>query len=863
MAWRRFLPRPSPSVSVATLTATILGLALALFFGPVQEFASTETRFAWPVLAVVFALTVVFPVHFELRREAHSVTLLEIPLVLGLHLTGPIGLVLARLVGTTAAIVFHSRQRGLKLAFNLGLAFFETCVAVVVFDGLLGGREHGGLGRLVATFVTVLVTDVLSATLVSAAIALREGAVAWSEVAQTLVAGTVAALGNTSLGLVGASMLVNDPQTASLLLVIAGILVLAYRAYTALRQQHENLELLHQFTREVGRSDQPGSVMSAILGQTRGLLRAERAEITRLAANGQVTVRTSLGPGDTLETVAVHEPDPAFEALRRTAFEGTGILFNRLADDDPIGLTLQARGFADAMLAPLRDATGTVGALLVGNRLGDVSRFGTADLKLLQTLANQASVALEKSQLFDSLRREAAEREHQALHDTLTGLANRTLFAERVRDAVGTPEAPKRAAVVLIDLDRFKEINDTLGHHVGDLVLREVGIRLQRSLPADHVIARLGGDEFAILAPGVADHHAGPGLPDDHAALELARQIHKLLQRPLNLEGLDLEVAGSIGIALSPEHGVEPGLLLQRADVAMYAAKAAHTGIELYAPERDHYSPRQLALVGALRSALEWHELTLYYQPKAELPSGRILGVEALLRWKHPTYGFVPPDEFIPIAESTGLIRPLGLYVLETALRQTRAWWDEGLRLEMAVNLSVRNLLDPELVATVTRLLAEQDLPPALLTVEITEGQVMDDPDRTIAVLTELSAIGVHLSIDDFGTGYSSLAYVKRLPVNEVKIDKSFITHLATDPADEAIVRSTVELARHLGLRLVAEGVEDRQTWDRLAAIGCDIAQGYYLGRPMPAADLVTWLNAPPFPTNHPTVAHQPDTAHR
>jgi EAL domain-containing protein (putative c-di-GMP-specific phosphodiesterase class I) len=335
-----------------------------------------------------------------------------------------------------------------------------------------------------------------------------------------------------------------------------------------------------------------------------------------------------------------------------------------------------------------------------------------------------------------------------------------------------------------------------------------------------------------------------------------------VLQRPLNLEGLDLEVAGSIGIALSPEHGVEPGVLLQRADVAMYAAKAAHTGVELYAPERDHYSPRQLALVGALRSALERRELTLYYQPKAELPSGRIVGVEALLRWKHPTYGFVPPDEFIPIAESTGLIRPLGLFVLETALRQARAWRDEGLRLGIAVNLSVRNLVDPELVGAVARLLAEHEIPPGSLTLEITEGQVMDDPNRTVAVLGRLSATGVQLSIDDFGTGYSSLGYLKRLPVDEMKIDKSFVTHLATDPADAAIVRSTVELARHLGLRLVAEGVEDRQTWDRLAAIGCDIAQGYFLGRPMPAADLATRLHATPFP-NHPTVVHQPDTVHR
>jgi diguanylate cyclase (GGDEF)-like protein len=826
------------------LTTTVIGLALVLFLGPVRDLRASGASLGigWLVLAVAFAVTVVLPVHFELRREAHSVTLLEIPLVLGLHLVAPLGLVLARLVGTAAAVVLHSRQRGLKLAFNLGLACLETCVAALVFHGLLGGRARPGLGLLVATFAAVLVTDLLSAILVSTVIALREGTVSWPEVVQTLVAGTVAALVNTSLGLVGASMLVNDRQAAWLLLVVAGLLVFAYRAYASLRQQHENLELLHRFTQEVGRSDQPGSVMATILHQIRGLLRAERAELIRFASNGKEAVRTSLGPAHVVETVTVGKPDPVSQALQRAAVEEPGVLLTELTPADAVGGVLLADGITDAIAAPIRDASGTIGVLLVGNRLGDVSTFGTADLKLLQTLASYASVALEKSQLFDSLLQEAAEREHQALHDALTGLPNRTLFADRVRQAIGTPEDGLPVVVLLIDLDRFKDINDTLGHHVGDLVLRKVGSRLQQELPPDHVIARLGGDEFAILAPGIADRYT---------ALGLASRVVEVLERSLTLEGLDLDVTGSIGVAISPDHGDEPGVLLQRADVAMYAAKAARSGVELYTPDRDRYSSRRLALVGALRSALERRELTLHYQPKADLASGRILGVEALLRWHHPTYGFVPPDEFIPIAESTGLIRPLGMYVLETALRQARAWRDAGLQLGMAVNLSIRNLIDPELVGAIARLLSEHDMPPESLTLEITEGQVMDDPDRTIAVLRRLASMGIGLSIDDFGTGYSSLAYLKRLPVNEVKIDKSFVTDMPTDPADAAIVRSTVELGRNLGLRLVAEGVEDRQTWDLLTAIGCDVAQGYYLGRPMPAADLIIWLSHSPFATTH------------
>ena len=270
-------------------------------------------------------------------------------------------------------------------------------------------------------------------------------------------------------------------------------------------------------------------------------------------------------------------------------------------------------------------------------------------MTLLQTLAGHAGVALERSRLIDDLRREAAEREHQALHDGLTGLANRTLFLERVRQAIASLGPDASLAVLLVDLDRFKEVNDTLGHSTGDLVLREVGTRLERTLPESHTIARLGGDEFAVLVPAA---------PDREAVLAVARAVRAQLERPLATEELELQVAGSVGVAMCPEHGADPGLLLQRADVAMYAAKAAHRGIEVYAAERDQYSPRRLALVGALRGAVEARALTVVYQPKAELPQGRPVGMEALVRWQDPAHGTVPPDEFIPIAESTGLIAP-------------------------------------------------------------------------------------------------------------------------------------------------------------------------------------------------------------
>jgi predicted signal transduction protein with EAL and GGDEF domain len=349
-------------------------------------------------------------------------------------------------------------------------------------------------------------------------------------------------------------------------------------------------------------------------------------------------------------------------------------------------------------------------------------------------------------------------------------------------------------------------------------------------------VARLGGDEFAVLVPA---------LPDWDAAVAVGRLVRATLGRPLPIEQLELEVTASMGIVLCPDHGSDPEPLLQRADVAMYQAKKDHTGMEVYAPERDQYSPRRLALVGALRSAIEQRDLTLLYQPKVELRSGRIVAAEALLRWHHPVHGQIPPDEFIPIAESTALIQPLGQLVLETALDQARCWQEAGSPLSLAVNLSVRNLLEPNLADRVAALIAKAGVPPGTLTLEITESGVMTDPEAAIAMLRRLRHVGVRLSVDDFGTGYSSLSYLKRLPVDEVKLDKSFVLNMTSDADDAAIVRSTIELAHNLGLQLVAEGVEDQETLELLAALGCDLVQGYHLARPMPADKLVLLLRHP------------------
>lgn len=433
-------------------------------------------------------------------------------------------------------------------------------------------------------------------------------------------------------------------------------------------------------------------------------------------------------------------------------------------------------------------------------------------------------------------RRRAEETIHQlAYYDVLTKLPNRILLRDQLQHAIRSGQDEHTpVALLLMDLDRFKEINDTLGHPHGDRLLEQIGPRVQAASPASATVARLGGDEFAMVVPAA----------DARQATLIAEKILRAIEEPFTIEGLPLAVEASIGIAIAPDHGVDPDRLIQCADVAMYLAKAKRSGHVIYQPDLDQHSPRRLALFGELRHAIDRKQLFLLYQPKIDLPSGRLTGVEALIRWKHPEHGIVPPDEFIPVAERSGLIKPLTLWVLESALGQCRAWQQAGLPLSVAVNLSARNLHDLELPEQVARHLRASGVAPASLELEITESVVMSDPARAMDVLTRLSALGAKLSIDDFGTGYSSLGYLKRLPVHQLKIDKSFIIDLARNSGDTVIVRSTIELAHNLGLTVVAEGVETPEVRKKLIELRCDSAQGYGIGRPMAAEDVVRWLDA-------------------
>ena len=429
---------------------------------------------------------------------------------------------------------------------------------------------------------------------------------------------------------------------------------------------------------------------------------------------------------------------------------------------------------------------------------------------------------------------QAERNRQQALHDALTGLPNRTLLRQRADDALTGPDADA-VGLMLIDLDRFKEINDALGHAYGDVVLQAVADRLRATVRGSDTVARLGGDEFAILLSSVGD---------EESARQLADRALVAMEAPIEVDGVSLDVDASIGIALSGVHGHDVESLLQNADIAMYSAKDRGLGVCVYDASLNDHSPERLGLLGQLRRAIDTGELVLHFQPKVALPGVDVCGVEALVRWEHPERGLVPPGDFIPLAERTPLIRPLTRYVLDAALEQCARWREAGRVPAVAVNVSPRNLLDDHFVEEVQELLARWRVPASSLELEVTESAITADPDRARRILTRLADCGVTLSIDDFGAGYTSLAQLKDLPVHQLKIDRSFVARMAADPSNALIVRSVVELGHNLGLTTVAEGVEDETTCDSLGAMGCDVAQGYYVCRPMAAEPLEAWFDA-------------------
>jgi diguanylate cyclase (GGDEF)-like protein len=473
------------------------------------------------------------------------------------------------------------------------------------------------------------------------------------------------------------------------------------------------------------------------------------------------------------------------------------------------------------------------------NRLATIARnIRDGDYSQKATVEGQDEIgelAASFNYMLDGISTREEEILRLAYEDTLTALPNRAMFLDRLQQAVLTARRTSDpVSVMMLDLDRFKLINDSLGHAAGDQVLREVAHRLRELLRDSDTVARLGGDEFAVLLP--------TGTSDGVAIV--AQRILRCLEAPIMLDGQPVDIGASIGVACFPEHDDEGDTLLRHADVAMYVAKRANAGYAIYDPRYEEGRQTQLSLLSELRRAVENEELSLFYQPKIDLKSGAIRRAEALVRWIHPTRGFVPPVEFIPFAEQTGYIKRVTRWVVEQAVQQAGQWHRDRLDIAISVNISTRDLMSNELVDLLAALLHKHAVPAEQLCLEITESGFMEDPARALETLGRLHALGLRLSVDDFGTGYSSLAYLKKLPVQELKIDRSFVMHMVEDEDDATIVRSTIELGHNMGLEVVAEGVEDRAGMEFLKRLGCDQVQGYYISKPLPTQPFVEWLNA-------------------
>jgi diguanylate cyclase (GGDEF)-like protein/PAS domain S-box-containing protein len=474
----------------------------------------------------------------------------------------------------------------------------------------------------------------------------------------------------------------------------------------------------------------------------------------------------------------------------------------------------------------------TVGVFYVARRSDPP--FSGPEFDIVQLFIGHAAAAIEKTQLLEQTRASEERFQHQALHDALTRLPNRVLLHDRLSHAITSAARDREpVSLLVVDLDRFKEVNDTLGHSAGDRLLQEVSARFRATVRASDTVARLGGDEFALVLPGA----------DAPAAATTAAKLLAALERPVVLDGWELPLGASVGIAAYPEHGSDADTLLRRADMAMYAAKRNRDGgLGVYSPELDRHGSERLGLITDLRRGIALDELTLHYQPQVDCRTGGLVGIEALVRWWHPERGLLSPDTFVPIAEQAGLMRDLTRWVLSTALAQGHSWRRWLRELTLSVNLSGQDLLDSRLPAFVAEQLARWQFPAKQLTLEITESALLGDRARAQDVIGELRKTGVRVALDDFGTGYSSLSYLKEWPVDELKVDRSFVKNMIDDGRDRAIVRAIVDLAHTLGLSVVAEGVETQAVLGMLGDLECDRAQGYHMSRPLPAEELKWWL---------------------
>jgi diguanylate cyclase (GGDEF)-like protein len=764
---------------------------------------------AFIVIAALFAVGEVAVVHVPRTRSTASHSLREIPATLALLLLSPGDYIATCLCGSAVALLFVVRQRGVKLCFNLSTFAFEAFLAVAIYRAFAVDSPLAVVGWL-AAMSAVMIAHTVGTLLVDLAIHLAGDPFDPAAALRSACTTAVSAVANASVALLSIVLVKHDPLALPLMAVPVGALFFALHAYSSLARRFNRLRVLYRVVGRVGDPSAPSleEAAAAALADARGLLGTHEAEVYLGPGRAGWLYRVARADSDQADANVLAGPNPWWrDALHGAPFVTVREESGRPALAVPMWLDGEVRGVL-ASSDPIAATT---------------TEFDADDVRMFETLAAHTIVRLHRAALSDDLRREVRAREHEARHDGLTGLPNRREFI-RLMDG-----APREAGVLLlVDVDDFHEVNTGLGHEAGDRVLVEVGRRLKAAV--DGPVARLGGDEFVAFLPDTTE------VCDAHAR---AQAVLASLQDPILVDGVPVLAHATAGVAML-DVDMRANAALADADTALWQAKSSREPLDVFADQpAAERGRRRLRLASDLPKALKDGSLTVAFQPQMDAASGRVTSAEALARWTHPVLGPIPPLEFVAIAERTGLMRELTLTVLDQALSAAAGWARMGRRLGVAVNVSTQDLRDVAFADSVAELLARRGVAAASLTLEITETGVMSDPARCVEVLDRLADLGVRLSVDDFGTGYSSLAYLDRLPVHEVKIDRSFVNRLAECPNDNAIVRSIVELGHALGLSVLAEGVETSEVLEQLTGLGVDVVQGFYVGSPAAADSVV------------------------